>query len=277
MKRMKAIVTLFAVVAMFLLPAAQMKAEAADPVTFAVKCLGSEWRYQANTSKFDEAYGHRELYYMHQEMKDGDIVVVYSESDSSPDLNLGTAKLSNVTVVTTGPKHVIIYAGGVEDMYVLANTSVSINCDVTRGHVYDSGICSFNGNVKSITHYKDHRGSTANIGCTGIVEHFRMCSMDANYTYFQLYNFHEGKFEMVNGNITTPDWAFSWNDPNNGAAPATPAPAAPQAPAQQPAQQPAAGGYDSVPKTGDANMMLVLFGAASACLAGSYGLKRRNK
>ncbi len=275
MKRMKAIVTLFAVVAMFLLPTAQMKAEAADPVTFSVKCLGNEWRYQANTSKFDENYGHRELYYMYQEMKEGDIVVVYSESDSSPDLDLGTVKLSNITICTTDPKHVVIYAGGVEDIYVLGNTSISINCNVDRGHVYDNGICSFNGNVGSITLYKDHRGSMANIGCSGTVGHFRMCSMDSSYTYFQLYNFQEGKFELINGNITTPDWAFSWNDPNNGAAPAPTA--APQAPAQQPAQQPAAGAYDSVPKTGDANMMMVLFGAASACLAGSYGLKRRNK
>lgn len=271
MKRIKAIVTLFAVLAMFLLPTAGLTAEASNPVTYSVKCLGNQWRYQANTSKFDEGYPHREVYYMLQEMKDGDIVVVYSESDSAPDLNLGSIKLSNLTVVTTA-KHTIIFSGDITDAFILGNTSVSLNCNVTNGHVYDPAVASFNGNVQNLTLYKDGHNANTNISCAGVVDQYRLASMDGSYTYFQIYNFHEGKFQVMNGNVTTPDWAFSWNAP--AAAAPTQAPAAAPAPQpQQPAQS--SGQYDSVPKTGDSSMMIALLSAASLCMAGSFTLKRK--
>ena len=77
-----------------------LEASADGPVTYSVKYVpaSNAWRYQSNTSTFDDKGYHRELYYLYQELKEGDLVVVYNDSPSVPTLDLGNTHLSNLTV-----------------------------------------------------------------------------------------------------------------------------------------------------------------------------------
>ncbi len=85
-KKAKALIAMALAAAVLLLTpigySLTLRATAAEqPVTYAVKYVDSmgDWRFQAGTSTFDEGVGHRELYYLHQQLKEGDLVVVYNE------------------------------------------------------------------------------------------------------------------------------------------------------------------------------------------------------
>ena len=75
-QKMRKFVTLLALAAILVgVPGlCSLEVSAEGPVTYSVKYVpaSGEWRYQANTSTFDDNAYHRELYYLRQELKAGD-------------------------------------------------------------------------------------------------------------------------------------------------------------------------------------------------------------
>lgn len=180
-----------------------LEASADGPVTYSVKYVpaSKEWRYQPNTSTFDDKGSHKQLYYLRQELKEGDLVVVYNESESIPALDLGTTRLSNLTV-TNSPSFIIIFSGNIDDCYLLDGASCSINGDVTNAYVYDNVLGNFNKNVKELNLYPAS-SLTGNIGCGGTVDHVSAVPRDTGRALYSLYSFPAGTFFIKDGALTT--------------------------------------------------------------------------
>lgn len=208
----KAFVSMLAAVAMLvLLPdAGAMKASAAEPVTYAVKYVegNQDWRYQVG-STFDEGKYHREIYYLLQSLKEGDLVVVYNDSASvAKPLDLGQTHLNNLTVA--GNKSiVIIHAGDVDNCYMLAGASGIINANVNNAYVYDNTLCNFNKDVKELTVYYGGSKPATTLGCSGTVEHLRGTHMNNGGTYWNLYSFKKETLNIQNGDLMTANWNYS--------------------------------------------------------------------
>ena len=220
-RRWKAFMCVLAAIAMLVLipEAGTMRASAAEPVTFAVKYLPDrgEWRFQANTSTFDEGKYHRELYYLYQTMQEGDLVVVYNDSTSTKELDLGKAHLSNLTIANCKP-FTIVYAGPVDDCYVLIGSQCSINAEITNAYVYDTSLCNFGGNVKEMNLYYFSNEVKSTLGCSGTVDHLCVRAADSAQVRLNLYNFTAGTLNIQSGSLKTSDRYYS----------RTPAPVAPE-------------------------------------------------
>ncbi len=186
-----------------------LEADAAGPITYAVKYVpdSSDWRYQANTSAFDDNAPHRDLYYLRQELKDGDLVVVYNDSPSVPALDLGTKRLSNLTV-TSSSSFAIIYCGEIDDCYLLGGASCSINANVANAYVYDTVLCNFNKNVKELN-VCPLDDMTSTIGCSGTVDHLYAVSRTTGRTYHSLYSFQAGSLDIKDGALMTASSKYS--------------------------------------------------------------------
>lgn len=276
MKKIRTTVTMLAAaIVFFLLPGAGcLRAAAEEPVTYAVKYIEEkqEWRYLPDTSTFDDEAYHRELYYMYESMKDGDIVVVYNESPGVPQLNLGTVHLSNLTV-TPCSSFTIIFSGDVDECHILKGAYCSINANVTNAHVYETATCNFNKDVQELRIHSDDE-ITATVGCDGTVGHLYAPSDSLPKTFYDLYDFKKGSLNIQNGSLQTSPDKFS-SSPSQ-----TPAPtAAPPAPAPTPA--PSAGSnndeYDAVPKTGAPSPVLWLVCLAAGSAAISFGLRKKRQ
>lgn len=260
-----------------------------DPVTYSVKFTSGEtncWCYVTG-STFDEDAIRLETKYLVDILKDGDTVVVYN-GDMAPDkpLDLGTARLANLTVHQN--VNAVIHTGGVQDCYVLAGNYSAISGDVVNAHLYDKVTCTFNGNVSEMTLHVEG-DPTSSITCSGTVGHF-YCAIPFR-TYYQMYNVKEGKFNIVNGYSQMPDWDYS-STPSEETTPAPEQqPAADQQPAPAPDQSEAASTpaepsapassadseYDAVPKTGQNYLYLWLLGISALSFAGCVILKKTEK
>lgn len=208
-KKTKALIAMLAAAAILLLTplgySLTMRASAAEkPITYSVKYLSDmgQWRFQAGTSTFDEGVGHRELYYLHQVLKEGDLVVVYNDSDSSQTLDLGTTHLSNLTVVQS-KAFTVIYSGTIDECYILANAPCSINGDVKNAHVYDVSTCNFNKNVDTLNIYTGTDRMFSNVACVGTVRHLLAKSTSTKEVFYDLYNFQESALNIQNGVLLT--------------------------------------------------------------------------
>ena len=266
MKKIKFFATVMAVaLVLFPLGANTLKVSAAEPTTFAVKYIeeNKEWRFLADTSDFDEDAYHRELYYLYEQIKDGDIVVVYNDvAGDTPPLELGDTALSNLTVVYTNG-FTLIHCGRVEEFYTLANTSSAINAPyVAKASVYDNCVCNFNCNVGTINFYITEEVDSV-LGCSGTVDHFYGYSVTDERVDYDFYNFKADTFRVHDGGFQTP--ASNYSTTPTETAP-TPAPAAPSTSGS------ASSGsdYDDVPKTGERPMAMWLLFAAALCAGGSY-------
>lgn len=208
---LKAFVSVLAAVAMLVLvpEAGAMKTSAAEPVTYAVKYVegNQDWRYQVG-STFDEGKYHRELYYLRQELKEGDKVVVYNDSTSTKDLDLGQTHLNNLTV-TANKAFAVIYSGDVDECYVLGGASCSVNANVKKAEVYFNAVCNFNKDVKELIVYYGGSKPEATVGCVGTVGHLRGTGMDGNGAYWNMYAFKAGTLNIQSGELKTAEWNFS--------------------------------------------------------------------
>lgn len=266
MKKIKFLAAAMAV-ALVLLPlgANTIEASAEEPTTYAVKYVEecNDWRYLADTADFNEELFHRELYYMYQEIQDGDIVVVYNDTaDTTPALDLGDTHLSNLTVVRTAG-FTIIHSGNIDEFYACQNTTASINAPyIATAYVYDDCVCNLGGNVGTLNFYVDDQINSS-VGCSGTVDHLYGYSTSDNHLYYDYYNFKKDTLSIGDGGFQTPEGNFSYTAP--AAAPA-PAPAAPSTSGS------ASSGsdYDDVPKTGESSLALWLLFAAALCAGGSY-------
>lgn len=274
-KSKKLLVLLFtAAFAVFLplMPANTLRASAAEPVTYVIRYMDSdqEWRFQVGSQWNNDAQ-HRELYYMQQDMKDGDYLVV----DSNHGLNLTlSVRLGNLTVLNS--TMAVVYAKGYDACYVLNGSAASINGDVANAYVYgDNTRCTFVNNVQTleITNNNDNKPASPVVTCQGAVAHL---ILHDPYTDYHFYNIATGKLEAKEANIKTDAAFYSTEAP--AATPAAPVatPEAPAAAAETPAATPAApsSAYDDVPKTGDSNMLLILAVLSCACFLGSYAVKK---
>lgn len=214
LQKMRKFATLLAVAAILIgLPGIySLQASADGAVTYAVKYVpgSGEWRYQSNTSSFNDSASHRELYYLRQELKEGDLVVVYNDTANVPALDLGSTRLGNLTV-TSSSSVVVIYCGDITDCYLLDGASCSINANIANAYVYDTVLCNFNKNVNELNVYPlDDMTST--IGCIGTVNHLYAASRTTGKAFYSLYDFQAGSLSIKDGVLTTAQTRYSTSD-----------------------------------------------------------------
>lgn len=279
MKRLKKFVALFTLAAVCLaVPGlGKMTARAAEPTTYVLNYSAgsSEWRFQLASSWSDEVQD-RELYYLLQDIKDGDYIVIDNSVDCNPlDLNV-PVRLGNLTV-KAATKTPAIHAKGYDSVYVLDGATAAVNGDVSHAYVYGSARANFNNNVDTLEMLGTANDSSNNlhayINCAGTVNHLIAKDNRDQSTYYEAYSFASGKLVIEDGSLRTED---SYYSKTASAAPAqTPAPAAPAQAAAAPSQSTTSSAYDDVPKTGETSTAIWLLGAAVVCLAGGYTLRRK--
>lgn len=266
MKKMKRIAAiLVAVTVLVLLPETNASTVHADePVTYSVNYISDElgWRYLKNSNDFSSSTGSN-IYYLTQEIKDGDLVVVYNNIGTTTPLNLGNVHLSNLTFANK--QWSMVYAGSVQDCYVLKGTTGTVNCDVKNAYVYDYDpvVFSFNGNVEELT-INSLDSVQSNVGCGGTVGHLYVYSTTLDRVFFDYYDFVAGAL-LFDGGVFKPQGSFT--TPEQHAANIATLSANKNTATSSDE-------YDDVPKTGQSNLYLWLLFASVICFAGSRALKR---
>ena len=261
MKKFKKFMALFSVALFCLLPlfSSKITAEASTAKVWFVKYVESinEWRFQPDTWK-EDGY-HRELYYMCQDIKDGDTIVI--DGTGSIDLNVDV-NLGNLTILNPGFS--MVTAKSIDKFYAGGNCSAAINCDVNEAYVYDQCAVNFNNNVKYVE-IICKEGPKANVAALGTADHVK--GWDGTKVSYEAYNFAAGKLRIADGALKT-DAADYSTSPSAASTPSTPA---------APSTGTSTGNdYDDVPKTGDVTMNIVwLTAIAMLCLFGSYKLKAK--
>lgn len=269
MKKLKKIIALFTVALFCIIPllSLPLTAQASTPTTYYLKPVGDEWRYIKDSLVWGDSYN-RELYYMHQDIKDGDIIVIDGNANIELKLNVS---LSNLTVLQSSSA--IVHAKSFDEVHVANNTIAAINGNVKSAFVYAGATVNFNndaqdiylesptyvyvaGNIKNATLH----GAVApavNLGCGGTVEHVKAIS-DTN-TVYEGYNFKKGTLDIFAGTLKTAETDYSKT-----------------APATTTTTKPATGELDDVPKTSDFSVNPVWFlGLAVVCMLGYRRLERR--
>lgn len=279
MKKIEKILSILTAVAILvLLPETNASTVHADePVTYAVKYVSDElgWRYQPYTSTFDDSKGGGQIQTLRYEIKDGDLVVVYNDIGTSTSLDLGNVHLSNLTYVNN-TQWSMVYAGSVDECYVLGGSTGTINCDVKNAYVYDTVVFNFNGNVEELT-INSSEEVLSSIGCKGTVGHLYAYAHTLNRHLFNHYDFVAGALLFDNG-VFKPQGNFKTAD-EHAADVANAANVANSANSVNPTENTTAPSdeYDDVPKTGQSNLYLWLLFASVVCFAGSRALKRSVK
>lgn len=267
---MKKLLSIFAVACFALILCAQniVPAAAAEPTTYVVKydSAKDEWYYQVGSSWDDTVPPpRREIYYMIQDMKDGDYVVVDSTDDRGTlvlDFTLG-----NLTILPHSTA--LITCKGVQEYYQLHDTAVSLTANVEKAFVYDNAVCNFNKNVNTLELIYAESPEMA-VGVVGSCHELWVHNSSATETKYALWNFTES-LVFNEGIVKNAFGTYAINPPSAPAAPIvsntpTAAPSAPSSSADE---------YDDVPKTGESAMFLWLFGLAALCFAGSYSFKKK--
>lgn len=240
MKRLKTIVSLLAAAAMLFLSSGseQLRVSAAEPVTYSLKYVEDkeEWRYHVGAWDDNNA-GHRELYYLKQSIKDGDILVI---EGGEHNLNLEVpVSLNNITF---NHSHLaVITAKSVENVYVLRDSVGVVNGDVTNAHVYDNAVANFNNNVTNLYITKERSGEQT-IAVVGTVDYVR--TGDAEKVYNEFYNFQANSFRQEEGILKTDASKYS-------TVPALVPPVAPVDPTVTVPVAPVPGATDPVPGATD--------------------------
>ena len=306
MKRLKTLVSLLAAAAMLLLmPNTDLpQVSAAEPVTYSLKYVeaNNEWRYHVGPWD-DNNSGHRELYYLKESIKDGDVIVVEG-GDQGLTLELPV----NLSSITFNHSHLaVITAKSVENVYVLRDSVAAINGDVKNAHVYDNAVVNFNNNVTNLYITKEICGQQT-IAVVGTVDYVK--TSDAEKIYNEMYNFQANSFRQEEGILKTDASKYSMVPvPTAPVVPGDPAatlpvvpvdptvtlpvvptvpvdptvtvPVVPTAPVTPVAPvvpvTPADSLYDDVPKTGEPLALpgLLVMGVG-ICFGGAYLLKRKS-
>lgn len=264
MKRFKKFTSiLIATALLILLPAGNtLTVSAEEPTRHYVKYVEAknEWRYQ-QTMTWDSNSEGRDLYYLKEGIKDGDILVIEG-SNSSLNLEL-PVKLSNLTI--NHANLVVVTTNGIQELYVLQNSVAAINGDISNAYVYDNAVCNINNNATNLILYGNPKVEPT-VVVAGTVDYVKIS--DATQTYYEFYNFATGSFHIDKGIMKTDVSKYS---------------STPSKPASQPAADntvttqtsDSSDEYDDVPKTGDSSTYLVFLIISALCFAGSYLLKSK--
>lgn len=241
----------------------KLNVEAEESTTYTLKVVRDEWRYQVGYP-WDDSKEHRELYYMQQNLKDGDAIVI---ADWSKGLELAVdKKLNNVTVESCS--HAIITAPGFENVYVLNGSKVAFNGDVNGAYVYEASTASFNNNVNYLE-INAKFPLKANVGVGGTVNHLK--AQDTEKVHYEFYNIAAGKLSIEEGELKT-DAAYYSTTP--GAASTT---TTTTTTTTTNTTSSAKDELDDVPKTGDIASYYWILAMAVVCMAGGLYLRKKDK
>lgn len=273
MKKIKTLVTVIAAAAAMILPAGVcgLRASAAEPATFHFwyDQEDHEW-YVVKwkpSPEADEDVSRHVLQFFYNEVKDGDVVVVSNEDSDAPQLELGSVKLSNVTLLGDSA-FTMIQAGSIQDFFALDGSECAITAPITNAYIYDNTLTQLNNNVQNILVTPREVKNTSTIGCAGTVGSLKVAF--PNNTSYTLYNFREGTMLIRDGELMTSDEDYSSDPP----ASSTPAPSATSKPSSS---GNSADEYDHVPKTGETNVVVWLLCAGALCMALSCVLRKTSK
>ena len=261
MKRFKQFVSLFAAATLLvLLPATnKLTVSAEEPRTYYLKYVESEsqWRYQDGTP-WDDTKQHRELYYMQQSIKDGDLLVV--EGGGDPLRLEVNVKLSNLTLNKC--QNVVVTTKGVDECYVLGDALSAVNGDVKHAYIYANSATTFNNNVDTVD-IQD----TGSIRCTltvgGTVSH--LIGKNDSGTVYEGYDFAAGTLNIQSGVLKTDASNYS-----------TTSSATTSSSTNTASQSASSDEYDDVPKTGESTTVIWLFAATLLCFGSAYTLKKHS-
>lgn len=265
MKKFKKMVSMLMIAALLmLLPGINtMTVSAEEPVTYYVKYLANDnqWRYMIG-STWDDSASHRELYYMHEALKDGDSIII-DGVDSGFILKV-SVRLKNVTFLHGA--QAVVTANGFDECFILRDTKAAVNGDVTNAYVYDNACCTFNNNVTNLTvqtaaSYSNNKLLHANVTVGGTVEH--LIGKDETQLHYEHYNFAAGKLVITEGDVKT-DAAYFSNTPSSSNSTQT----------TQNISSTSSDEYDDVPKTGETNGIIWLYGILALCVTGIFAFKK---
>lgn len=232
---------------------------AAEPTTY---CIGYDpddgWRWQLG-NQFDSSEPSSDLYYLNEHIKDGDVIVIYSDGSEGADIRVNV-RLSNVTVVG-GNQIALVTANGIDAFYGINNCVAAINADVKNAYVYDEAFVTFNNNVERleiIAEADAYNTITASAGTVG----YAKAHYDGN-VFYEVYNVAAGKFVSESSIVRTDAQFYS----------TTPSASASTGQTSSGQQTSSSGEYDDVPKTGESNMIFLLLGLSAVCFIGSRKLR----
>ena len=240
----------------------------AEGSTYCIRYVASAGEYRYVTgSTWPENASHRELYYLKEALKDGDLLVVDSFADD-PDplsLNISNINLSNITVLAGTA---FITVASCTDFYAVKSAVASITGNVANAHVYDSAKVNFNNNVDSLEMVSPYNGNINGLGSAT-----KVFSAKDGVELSAYYDFAVGSLRVVDGKITTDASKYS----------TTPSATATQAVAEAPTPAPAPAAdsdseYDDVPKTGvieTSSILLIMSGILFLVAIGTVVLKRK--
>ena len=267
MKRMKKIFAVILSLCLMVTASCMTKlnVEAEGATTYSLKVVDDQWRFQPNYP-WDDTVQHRELYYMLQDFKDGDKIVVL---ESSKRLELEVSKnVSNLTLQRAG--NAIVTAPYIEECHVLGGCVTAINADINKAYVYDTTTVNFNKNVQylEIITQKAETKLSATVGVSGQIAH--AYAHEGDHVVFDIYDVKANTFSMKEGAFHTPDSNFS-RTPSTSTVVSTPAQTTTQ---NTTTSTPSASDeLDDVPKTGDIVTYYWVFGLAVVCLVMGIALK----
>lgn len=271
-KRIKSFVSILAAIAVLVMvPAGNvLPVKAAEPVTYSLQFFGgdiNQWRFQVG-STFDAAKVHMGADVLPTYLKDGDSIVVYSGTSApAKELNLGTVKLESLTVHQNATA--VVRTGGINNCYILGNSTSAINGNVTNAYLYDKVNCTFNDNVTEMTLYYTEV-PYSNLTCGGTVGHFSAVLLNQSNAkkYYDIYDVSAGALNLQYGYLITKNDKYSTT------------PSAQNSQATENGSAASSGSsseYDKVPKTGDSSVYLWLFCASAFCFAGSRMLRKKTR
>lgn len=174
------------------------------PVTYYVKFVGGNingWRFQSGNSTWDDKGSHRELYYLKQSIKDGDVLIV-NGSDHNLELNLSVS-LNNITFIGSGVS--VITVNSAENVYALKNCTGVVNGNVTNAYVYDNAVANFNNSVTNL-YIMEAESNDQTIAVVGTVDYLE--NNINGRTTRQLYSFRKGTFHMEKGTLKTDEYNY---------------------------------------------------------------------
>lgn len=286
MKRLKKIVALLTLAAIcFTVPGyGKITAKAAaNTYVLNFRSDKGDWYFKP-ASSWSENVEDRNVYYLAEQIKDGDSVVVedVDGGGNSKPLKL-SVRLSNLTVKASNNETVVVYANGYDSVYVLPNTVAAINGDVAHAYVYGNAKANFNNNITTLEMLGISDDPLNNlhayISCAGTVNHLIAKDDRDQSTYFDYYNFAAGKLAIEDGSVKTDAAYYSKTAPAAVVSEQPEQPTQTAAPTQttQPTSNAAASSsaYDDVPKTGDSPVLFWLLSVAAVCLFGGFALRRK--
>lgn len=212
MKRIKTFAALFvAAAAMLLLPGSfSLKASAAEPTTFYIEYDpdGYGWQVRLETDAWKrEQEPPMVMQVYHMLAKDGDYVVVTNTEENADQLDLGSVKLGNLTLVDC-PSFTMIKAVSITDFFALANSCSSISAPITNAYVYDPCVVNFNEDVDNLLINVSDWASSSKLGSIGTLGKMTV-QFTSNNTSYSLYNFNRGTFAFEDGVVTTDSRNFT--------------------------------------------------------------------